>query len=211
MAQHRNLWIGAGLALAVLLVVSSCQKKKDATPPAGSQPNQTTSAAPPPAATPPSGSPTTANDRTATDEGELKGGENVEGAPAIMSEDAFLAEYKKLEGVKVRPSGLLYRIIESGPANGKIPKVTDKIRVAYKGSLMDGKVFDQTPAGQSSTFALSDTIQGWQEALPLMHVGDAWEIVVPSTMAYGDKGAAGVIPPNSPLVFDIKLFEIVSK
>ncbi|MFO1187281.1 MAG: FKBP-type peptidyl-prolyl cis-trans isomerase [Alphaproteobacteria bacterium] len=118
----------------------------------------------------------------------------------------------KLPGVYVRPSGIMYRIIEAGPAGGKSPKVSDKIRVAYKGALMDGTVFDQNP---SASFTLQDTIAGWQEAVPMMRVGDAWEIVIPSALAYGDKGVSAngqqVIPPNTPLVFDIKLMEVGAK
>jgi FKBP-type peptidyl-prolyl cis-trans isomerase len=210
MAQNWVLRIGAGLALAGLLLAAGCTKKQDKTAGTENKPPQGSSAATP-GGGPPS-APSAANDRTPVDEGELKGGENVEGAPALMSEDAFLAEYKKLPGVFVRPSGVMYRIIESGPGSGKSPKQTDKVRVAYKGSLMDGSVFDQTTQGQTSSFSLGDTIVGWQEALPLMKVGDAWEIVIPSALAYGDKGASAngqqVIPPNTPLVFDIKLFEV---
>lgn len=202
MAQNKFVWLIAGLAVSGL-VLAGCSKKTEKgaeTKPAGTE-----------TATNPPATPSAANDRSA-DEGELKGGENVEGAPAMMSEDAFLAEYKKLPGVYVRPSGIMYRIIEAGAAGGKSPKVSDKIRVAYKGALMDGTVFDQNP---SASFTLADTIAGWQEAVPMMKVGDAWEIVIPSALAYGDKGVSAngqqVIPPNTPLVFDIKLMEVGAK
>lgn len=204
MTQHWILRAGAGLAIVGLLVVAGCHKKAVKTAGAETAPSSTS--------TPTTSGPSAANDRTPTDEGELKGGENVEGAPAMMSEEAFLAEYKKLAGVTVRPSGLMYRVIAPGPAGGKSPKVTDKVTVAYKGSLMDGTVFDETPQGQSASFGLSDTIPGWQEAVPLMKIGDAWEIVIPSALAYGEKGASSdgkqVIPPNTPLVFDIKLISV---
>jgi FKBP-type peptidyl-prolyl cis-trans isomerase len=204
MLKHWIARVGVSVAIASLLAVAGCHKKQDQT---ASAPSASTSGAPSSSS---SQGPSAANNRTPSDEGDLKGGENVEGAPATMSEDAFLAEYKKLAGVTVRPSGLMYRVIQSGPAGGKSPKVSDKVTVAYKGSLMDGTVFDQN---QNMTFTISDTISGWQEALPLMKVGDAWEIVVPSAMAYGDKGAkdangAVVIPPNAPLVFDIKLMDV---
>lgn len=199
MAQNRFLWVIAGLAVSGL-VLAGCGKKTekgaDAKTPAGTE----TAA-----------KPSAANDRPG-DEGELKGGENVDGAPAMISEEAFLAEYKKVPGVYVRPSGIMYRIIESGPAGGKSPKVTDKIRVAYQGALMDGTVFDQNP---SASFTLADTIAGWQEAVPMMKVGDAWEVVIPSALAYGDKGVQAngqqVIPPNTPLIFSIKLMEVGAK
>ncbi len=201
MLNHWMARVGMGLAVASLLVVAGCHKKQD----------QTASASPSGASAPSSSSqnPSAANDRSGN-EGDLKGGENVEGAPATMSEDGFLAEYKKLAGVTVRPSGLMYRVIQAGPGTGKAPAAGSKVTVAYKGSLMDGTVFDQN---QNLALSLSDTIAGWQEALPLMKVGDAWEIVVPSAMAYGDKGAkdangAVVIPPNAPLIFDIKLLDV---
>jgi len=207
MTQNWVFRVGAGLAVASLLIVAGCHKKSEK-PASGETPPASSSS------TPPSSGPSAANDRTPSDEGDLKGGDNVDGAPATMSEDAFLAEYKKLAGVIVRPSGLMYRVIASGPAGGKSPKITDKVTVAYKGSLMDGTVFDETPQGQNATFGLSDAIPGWQEALPLMKVGDAWEIVVPSALAYGEKGAKQgdqqVIPPNTPLVFDIKLMNVVA-
>jgi FKBP-type peptidyl-prolyl cis-trans isomerase len=210
MAQNWVLSIGAGLALAGLLLGAGCTKKQDKTAGTQNKPPEASSAA-----TPSGGQPSAANDRTPMDEGELKGGENVEGAPALMSEDAFLAEYKKLPGVYVRPSGVMYRIIASGPGGGKSPTPADKVRVAYKGSLMDGSIFDQTAQGETSSFSLGDTIVGWRESLPLMKVGDEWEIVIPSALAYGDKGASAngqqVIPPNTPLVFDIKLLEVGTK
>ena len=84
----------------------------------------------------------------------------------------------------------------------------DMVTVTYRGSLITGKVFDQTQPGNTATFAAGRLIPGWVEALSLMKEGDEWELVIPANLAYGDQGAGGVIPSNQVLVFDMTLISV---
>ena len=118
----------------------------------------------------------------------------------------FLADNAQRPGVKVRPSGLQYRIISSG--SGKSPATGDVVRVKYRGRLIDGPVFDETPPGETASFPLGALIPRWIEALALMKEGDEWEIVVPPELGYGEEGAGGAIPPDQTLVFDVALMRV---
>ena len=101
--------------------------------------------------------------------------------------EAFLAENKKKPGVKTLPSGLQYRVIQSG--KGKKPTLNDTVTVHYKGTLINGKEFDNSHSrGQPASFPVSSAISGWKEALQMMEVGSKWEVVVPSQFAYGERG-----------------------
>lgn len=122
------------------------------------------------------------------------------------SNTKFLADNAKRAGVKVLPSGLQYRVIKAG--TGKSPKPDDNVTVTYKGSLIDGKVFDQTQDGQTATFPAGQLIPGWVEALQLMKEGDSWELVIPANLGYGAEGAGGVIPPNQTLIFQMELRKV---
>ncbi len=120
---------------------------------------------------------------------------------------AFLAENKKLDGIITTDSGLQYRIVKAG--TGVSPKMTDTVTVHYRGTLIDGTEFDSSyKREQPATFPLTGIIKGWQEALPMMKEGDKWEIFVPSTLAYGPKGASGTIGPNETLIFEIELLSV---
>ena len=132
--------------------------------------------------------------------------------PALAADDAlsidnnqkFLAEYAKAKGVIIRPSGLMFRIIQNG--YGKRPTPTDSVKVYYTGKLINGTIFDGTSPGLPATMKLADVIPGWIEALQLMREGDHWQLVIPPLLGYGARGAAdGLIPPNQALIFDIKL------
>lgn len=124
--------------------------------------------------------------------------------------EAFLAENKKKPGVKTLPSGLQYRIIQSG--KGKKPTLNDTVTVHYKGTLINGKEFDNSHSrGQPASFPLSSAISGWKEALQMMEVGSKWEVFVPSQFAYGERGGGSTIEPNSTLVFEIELLAIQDK
>jgi FKBP-type peptidyl-prolyl cis-trans isomerase len=131
------------------------------------------------------------------------------GATADMSPEGnqkFLADNKAKEGVTTTPSGLQYRVIKAGA--GASPTENDMVNVTYKGWLIDGTVFDETPPGQTATFPAGALIPGWVEALQLMKEGDEWEIVLPSELGYGAQGAGGVIPPNQTLVFNMALLGV---
>jgi FKBP-type peptidyl-prolyl cis-trans isomerase FklB len=121
--------------------------------------------------------------------------------------EAFLAENKKKEGVITLPSGLQYKVITEG--TGEIPKLTDTVTVNYRGTLIDGTEFDSSfRRGQPATFTVNGVIAGWIEALQLMKVGSKWQLFIPSTLAYGERGAGRDIGPNATLIFDIELLSI---
>lgn len=125
---------------------------------------------------------------------------------SIEANQAFLAANAKKPGVNVRPSGLQYRIISNG--YGKQPGALDSVDVYYTGTLINGTVFDKTEPGLPATFTVNKLIPGWTEALEIMREGDHWQLVIPANLAYGPRGAGGVIPPNQTLVFDLQLVKV---
>ena len=123
---------------------------------------------------------------------------------------AFLAQNKAKDGVVTLPSGLQYKILKAG--DGKKPGLDDTVVCHYKGTLIDGTEFDSSyKRNQPATFPVKGVIKGWTEALQLMPVGSQWQLVIPSDLAYGDRGAANVIPPYSTLVFEVELVSIQTK
>lgn len=121
--------------------------------------------------------------------------------------EAFMAQNKTKPGVITLPSGLQYSVIEQG--NGKKPGKNDTVVVDYEGKLLNGQVFDSSyQRGQPATFPLSAVIPGWQEALQLMNEGSTWMLYIPSSLAYGEAGAGGVIGPNEVLVFKVHLIKV---
>jgi len=126
---------------------------------------------------------------------------------AAVAEETYLAENAKKEGVVSLPSGLQYKVIT--PGDGPSPLKTDKVKVHYKGALIDGTVFDSSnDPGQPASFNVSGVIKGWTEALLLMQVGSKWELTIPSILGYGTRGRGGKIPPNSTLLFELELLGI---
>ena len=121
--------------------------------------------------------------------------------------DAFLAENKKKEGVKTLPSGLQYKVITEG--TGKTPKAEDTVITNYRGTLIDGTEFDSSyKRGQPATFPVKGVIPGWTEALQLMKEGSKWELFIPASLAYGERGAGNVIGPYATLIFEIELISV---
>ncbi len=121
--------------------------------------------------------------------------------------DAFLAENSKKEGVVALPDGLQYKILTAG--QGKKPGENDTVMCNYKGTFIDGTEFDSSAqAGKPVPFEVKNVIPGFKEVLQLMPVGSKWQVVVPSNLAYGERGAGGVIGPNATLVFEIELVSI---
>ena len=126
---------------------------------------------------------------------------------AKASGEAFLAENAKREGVKVTDSGLQHEVLEE--TIGQKPKATDKVRVHYEGTLIDGTVFDSSyKRGESITFGLNQVIKGWTEGLQLMSIGSKYKLYLPYQLAYGERGAGANIPPYSALIFTVELLGI---
>lgn len=136
-------------------------------------------------------------------------GQGQEAKTNLAAASAFMAANAKQPGVKTLPSGVQYRIITSGPADGPRPGPNDEVKVNYEGKLLDNKVFDSSFArGEPADFALGGLIPAWGEALQQMHPGDEWILYVPPTMGYGDR-RSGPIPPNSVLIFKIQLLGVL--
>ncbi len=132
------------------------------------------------------------------------------GAAAVKEGVDFLEANKKKEGVLVLPSGLQYKVIKAG--TGPMPKATDTVKTHYRGTLINGKEFDSSyKRGEPAEFPVGGVIKGWVEALQIMKTGSKWQLFIPANLAYAEAGAGADIPPNSALIFDIELLEIVSK
>jgi FKBP-type peptidyl-prolyl cis-trans isomerase FklB len=120
--------------------------------------------------------------------------------------DKFLADNKIKKNIVTLPSGIQYRVIEEG--NGARPTTQSDVTVHYRGSLIDGKEFDSSFAtGTPAKFKVDQVLPGWQEVLPLMRVGDYWQVFLPPEKAYGERAPRG-IGPNQALQFEIKLIEV---
>lgn len=128
-------------------------------------------------------------------------------ADAKSDGEAFLKENKKVKGVIVLDSGMQYIILKQG--TGKKPKKTDTVVAHYKGTLLNGSVFDSSyTRNQPLTFGLNRVIRGWQEIIPMMPVGSKWKVFIPSNLAYGSKGAGRSIKPDATLIFEIELVAV---
>lgn len=123
--------------------------------------------------------------------------------------EKFLSENAKKEGVKVTESGLQYEVVTLG--DGAKPLATDKVKVHYRGTLLDGTEFDSSyKRGQPVTFPLNAVIKGWTEGVQLMPVGSKFKFYIPSDLAYGERGAGAGIAPNSTLIFEVELLDIMT-
>mgnify|MGYP000349334551 CR=1 FL=1 len=120
----------------------------------------------------------------------------------------FLEENAKKEGVVTTASGLQYKVIREG--DGAKPTASDEVEVHYRGTLIDGTEFDSSyKRGQPLTFPLSRVIAGWTEGVQLMPIGSKYEFYIPYNLAYGEKGAGGLIPPYAALIFEVELLRIL--
>ncbi len=121
--------------------------------------------------------------------------------------EEFLLANAKKEGIKTTESGLQYEILKEG--TGEMPKLTDKVKTHYHGTLIDGTVFDSSvQRGEPISFPVNGVIKGWTEALQLMKVGAKWKLYIPYDLAYGERGAGAQIPPYSALIFEVELLDI---
>jgi FKBP-type peptidyl-prolyl cis-trans isomerase len=133
--------------------------------------------------------------------------QKAEGEVNRKAGEAWLTENGKKPGVKTMPDGLQYKVLVAG--KGSQPKPTDKVSAHYKGTLTDGTEFDSSYSrGQPLTIPVMGVIAGWQEALTNMHVGDKWELYIPSHLAYGERGSPPKIGPHATLVFEMELLGI---
>lgn len=121
--------------------------------------------------------------------------------------DKYLAENAKKPGVKTTASGLQYEVLTEG--SGASPTQTDEVKVHYKGALINGEEFDSSYSrGQPVEFPLGNVIEGWTEGLQLMKPGAKYRFVIPSKLAYGERGAGVKIGPNSTLIFEVELISV---
>jgi FKBP-type peptidyl-prolyl cis-trans isomerase FklB len=123
---------------------------------------------------------------------------------------AFLEANKKKQGVTTLASGLQYKVLTMG--KGAKPTADDTVTVEYKGSLINGKVFDSSEkAGHPISFKVNQVIKGWTEILPMMPVGSTFEVYIPANLAYGQQAVGSMIGPNETLIFNIHLVSIDKK
>lgn len=121
---------------------------------------------------------------------------------------AFMLENKNKPGVQELPEGIQYEMLKEG--TGAQPQLRDTVKAHYKGSLLDGKEFDNSfKRGQPFSAPLTALIKGWQIALPLMKEGSHWRLWIPSHLAYGDRGAGSDIPGGATLIFEVELIQVV--
>ena len=129
-------------------------------------------------------------------------------ADNLAAASSFLSKNALKEGVTTLEDSLQYEVITEG--SGLSPKDTDTVKIHYRGTLLDGTEFDSSYSrGEPAQFGVTGVIRGWSEALKLMKVGSKWKLYIPPTLGYGQNGSPPIIPPNSLLIFEVELLEIV--
>ena len=127
--------------------------------------------------------------------------------PSTLIQEGIVTNTASVDTITTA-SGLQYRIITEGSGTEN-PSPSSIVTVHYSGKLTDGTEFDSSyKRNQPASFPVNGVIQGWTEALQLMHVGDKWELTIPSDLAYGRQGAGNAIPPDATLIFEVELLEI---
>ena len=123
---------------------------------------------------------------------------------ALEKGQAFLQDNTTKEGVTTTGSGLQYKVLQEG--EGRSPKATDTVRVNYRATLINGTEFDKSSS--PIEFPLNQVISGWTEGVQLMKEGSKYEFYIPSTLAYGKRGAGGAIGPDETLIFQVELIKV---
>ena len=130
--------------------------------------------------------------------------------PAVWAADEVAAAAAKEAGAVVTASGLVYRSLKDG--NGASPTASDKVKVHYRGTFPDGREFDSSyKRNEAIEFPLSGVIKCWTEGVQRMKIGGKAKLTCPASIAYGERGAGGVIPPNATLLFEVELLGINGK
>lgn len=138
----------------------------------------------------------------------FEGANKNEATKNLEEGSLFLKQNKLRPNIITTGSGLQYEVLATG--NGAKPSKNDKVRVNYRGTLIDGTVFDSSfDRGEPVTFPVNQVIPGWIEALQLMSVGSKWKIYVPANLGYGERGAGNIIGPNSVLIFEVELLDVI--
>ncbi len=138
-----------------------------------------------------------------------RGGAETPPAADPGAAQAWMEQNKTQQGVQVTASGLQYKVVRAGPADGRRPQEGDEVKVHYEGTLTDGTVFDSSYRdGSPRVFTVGQLVDGWNEALQLMRPGDEWLLYVPPSLGYGEDGI-GPIPPNSVLVFRMEMLDVL--
>lgn len=149
-----------------------------------------------------------AEDQAAQSQSETSGTPTEEGAAVAPAQDPFLADNLKNPGWGQTATGLQFKEPEQRATEGASqPTASSTVTVHYEGKLTNGQVFDSSKGGEPVTFPLGNVIPGWQEAVPMMRVGETWDFAIPANLAYGDR-PVGPIPPGSTLLFEIQLLKI---
>jgi FKBP-type peptidyl-prolyl cis-trans isomerase FklB len=133
--------------------------------------------------------------------------EATKGKANLAAGQAFLAKNAQRPGVVSLPSGLQYEVLTAG--TGPIPTAESQVKVHYRGTLLDGTEFDSSVGGEPIVTPVTGVIEGWVEALQLMQVGSKWKVYIPAGLAYGEQSAGPFIGPNSTLIFEMELLEIM--
>jgi FKBP-type peptidyl-prolyl cis-trans isomerase len=141
--------------------------------------------------------------------GKMQGKAGQMNTKNLEEGNTYLENNKKKAGVMVTKSGLQFRILKKGA--GVMPKISDSVKVHYRGTTLDGKEFDSSyKRNMPAEFPLSGVIPGWQEGLQLMNAGSKFEFTIPSNLAYGPRGTNN-IPGNSVLIFEVELLDVKKK
>lgn len=146
---------------------------------------------------------------------EAPPGVDADAAANLRAGEFFMTSNARADGVQTLSSGVQYKVLQAGPPGGERPDGNDLVRVDYEGSLIDGSVFDSSfERGQPAVFTIEEGISGsiipgMRDALQHMTVGDEWLVYIPPALGYGED-SGGEIPPNSVLIFRLKLLEVAA-